>query len=245
MPADLNLVSWAGQLLQRLGITANESNVTAVVAWALAEGGHVSNSATWNPLNTTLNTDAAVRTINSHGVKAYRTYADGLDATVRTLQHSRYAGVRSALSSGGPAELATAVGSSAWGTSRAGILATVARADELVQGSGGWSVTFDPLPGIDLPGIDAPSIGSDGIDTGLPNPLDAASWVGDLAADVVGNVGKLALGMLLAAGGLALVVIAMSRAGSSATSSVVDAAGPAATLAGLAGGGAAAAAAAT
>ena len=42
---------WAKELLSRLGIKATTPNVTALVAWAKAEGGHWNNTARFNPLN--------------------------------------------------------------------------------------------------------------------------------------------------------------------------------------------------
>ena len=44
--------SWAKDLLTRMGYPVNQNNVTSVLAWEYAEGGHFHNGARFNPLNT-------------------------------------------------------------------------------------------------------------------------------------------------------------------------------------------------
>lgn len=110
--------SWARALLAQLGDRATPENVRAVVAWERAEGGHWTNDARYNPLNTTQRMPGS-RTVNAAGVQAYRTWGDGLRATVITLENGRYGGVLSVLRAGGCALcVAEAVGASPWGTGR-------------------------------------------------------------------------------------------------------------------------------
>ena len=110
--------SWGRALLAQLGDQATPENVRAVVAWERAEGGHWANSARYNPLNTTLPMPGSWA-VNAVGVQAYRTWGDGLRATVITLENGLYGAVLSLLHGGGCAPcVAEAVGASPWGTGR-------------------------------------------------------------------------------------------------------------------------------
>jgi len=106
---------WARQLLSRLGIKATNANVGALMAWARAEGGHWNNTAHYNPLNTTQSMPGAT-SMNSVGVKAYSSWDQGFDATVKTLQNGHYAAILSALKSGSAKDIVQAVVNSVWGT---------------------------------------------------------------------------------------------------------------------------------
>lgn len=107
---------WARALLARLGYRATNANVTAIMAWARAEGGHWNNSAHYNPLNTTQRMSGAT-SMNSVGVKAYTSWEQGLQATVITLRNGYYGQILNALKSGGSAQsVASAVVNSPWGT---------------------------------------------------------------------------------------------------------------------------------
>jgi hypothetical protein len=112
---------FAGDLLDRMGLPKTSENVRAIVAWATAEG----TKASFNPLATT--TKAANTTnFNSVGVKNYANYADGLDATVRTLRNGNYPNILAALASGTSAQaVAQAVANSPWGTGQ-GVLRVLA-----------------------------------------------------------------------------------------------------------------------
>ena len=123
LPPDLGPVngsytplSWAKALLQKLGMPVTSSNVAAVTAWELAEGGHWHNSAHYNPLNTTQPMPGAT-SMNSVGVKAYSSWGQGFAATLTTLHNGYYDGILSALRRGDDAQgVANAVGDSPWGT---------------------------------------------------------------------------------------------------------------------------------
>ena len=116
MAPSFSRTSWAADLLGRMKLPQTRANLTAVVAWERAEGGHFKNSARFNPLNTTQPAPGS-STINGHGVRRYRSYESGMRATVETLRLGHYRGVRAALRRGGSAAaVAAAVVASPWGT---------------------------------------------------------------------------------------------------------------------------------
>ena len=120
MPANdgVTPTSWAQTLLAQLGDVATDADVRAIVAWERAEGGHWHNAARYNPLNTTQPWGGSW-SMNSVGVQAYRSWADGFAATVRTLTNGRYGGILAALRAAACAPcVAAAVGASPWGTGR-------------------------------------------------------------------------------------------------------------------------------
>lgn len=109
---------WAKAFLAALGYPVSSANVAAVVAWEAAEGGNWKNTAAYNPLNTTLVQPGSTAQ-NSVGVQAYTSWAQGLAATVETLQGNArgYSYIRTVLSSsGGCGALASALSEAAWGT---------------------------------------------------------------------------------------------------------------------------------
>jgi peptidoglycan hydrolase CwlO-like protein len=115
--SDYTPQSWASALLNRCGLPTTTDNVEAIVAWEMAEGGNWSNTALYNPLNTTMPEPGAT-SINSVGVKAYTSWDEGFDATIATLFNGSYSGIISALKVGNNAQaVADAVGASPWGTS--------------------------------------------------------------------------------------------------------------------------------
>jgi len=109
-------VTWAQALVKSLGAPLTADNVAAIVAWEMVEGGHWYNTAYYNPLNTTQSMPGAT-VFNSVGVKAYTSWAQGLRATVITLNNGLYGGILAALRSGNDANaVAGAVAASPWGT---------------------------------------------------------------------------------------------------------------------------------
>lgn len=116
--AELTPATWADALLATLGDPVSTENERAVTAWERAEGGHWGNTAAYNPLNTT-QPEPGSRPMNSVGVQAYTSWAQGMQATVATLRNGRYGGILSALQAGNCAPcVAVAVGNSPWGTGR-------------------------------------------------------------------------------------------------------------------------------
>ena len=109
-------LTWAKALLEQLGMPLTEQNTAAITAWEMAEGGHWHNSAHYNPLNTTMPEPGAT-SMNSVGVKAYLSWAQGFTATIATLRNGYYGGILAALRAGDDAiAVADAVGASPWGT---------------------------------------------------------------------------------------------------------------------------------
>jgi peptidoglycan hydrolase CwlO-like protein len=114
-------LSWARALLGYLGMPVSSQNLTAITSWELAEGGHWFNSARYNPLDTTMPEPGAT-VMNSVGVKAYTSWAEGFTATIATLRNGLYGPILAALRSGDDAvAVAAAVASSPWGTGAFGV----------------------------------------------------------------------------------------------------------------------------
>ena len=109
-------LTWAQALLVAMRLPVTADNVAAVTAWEMAEGGHWYNTAYYNPLNTTQDMPGAT-VFNSVGVKAYTSWKEGLEATVKTLKNGYYGSIIDALKRGNDsAAVAQAVGASPWGT---------------------------------------------------------------------------------------------------------------------------------
>jgi hypothetical protein len=117
--------AWATQVLTAIGAPINDSNITALTTWQQHEGGHWSNSASFNPLNTTLDMGNS-QSMNSVGVKRYNSWDEGVQATVRTLTGKNadargYSEIVNALKSGASTEtILNAVSNSAWVTGKTG-----------------------------------------------------------------------------------------------------------------------------
>jgi hypothetical protein len=108
--------SFARAVLRAEGDPRTPCNMGAMLAWEAAEGGHWNNTATYNPLNTTL-PEPGSSPMNPVGVQSYTSWGQGLRATVDTLNNGNYPGILAALSAGDDAQaVADAVGASPWGT---------------------------------------------------------------------------------------------------------------------------------
>jgi peptidoglycan hydrolase CwlO-like protein len=109
-------ITWAQAFLKRLAMPMTADNVAAIVAWEMAEGGHWYNTAYYNPLNTTQSMPGAT-VFNSVGVKAYKSWMQGLEASVITIHNGYYGGILAALRVGNDGQaVAAAVAASPWGT---------------------------------------------------------------------------------------------------------------------------------
>ena len=86
-----SVTAWAKTLLGKLGAPATKDNISAMTTWAAHEGGNWKNTAYYNPLNTTLNMPGST-SINSVGVKAYKDWKQGNQATVDTLLNTKGVG---------------------------------------------------------------------------------------------------------------------------------------------------------
>lgn len=141
-PEPLDVVGWAADLLRAIRAPTSTESLVSVTAWALAEGGHTANDAAWNPLNTTLRRPGS-SSMNGVGVQRYRSYADGLAATVATINLPRYSQVVAALrSSAAASRVAELVGASGWGTSAALMLGTIKRARAMVAAHSPLASTY-------------------------------------------------------------------------------------------------------
>jgi TP901 family phage tail tape measure protein len=90
--------SFAASVLSRLGAPTNAANIDALVGWIQREGNNPSIDK-FNPLDTT-KAEPGARSTNSVGVKSYTSWAQGLAATVATLQQSNFAAIVAALKAG-------------------------------------------------------------------------------------------------------------------------------------------------
>jgi CHAP domain-containing protein len=107
---------WARDILKRVGFPVTTNNMTSVLAWEYAEGGHFHNAARFNPLNTTM-AHATYGSINGVGVATYPDYETGMRETIATLKLPAYAKIRADLNaSAPPATTAAAISASPWGT---------------------------------------------------------------------------------------------------------------------------------
>lgn len=105
---------WDKALLIALGVPVTKQNRRFLQNWQRWEGGHTKNKARFNWLNTTRKTPGAVGSINSVGVKAYRSFDEGILATVETLNNGKYQDVLDALGSGNPFKAQPTAGLSTW-----------------------------------------------------------------------------------------------------------------------------------
>jgi len=116
---------WAAGLLGKLGAPVSDSSVNALTTWMRHEGGHWKNSAHYNPLNTTLNVSNN-ESMNSVGVKRYKSWDEGYAATVGTLTGKSadargYTAIVNALKSGASTnDILSAINNSAWMTGKTG-----------------------------------------------------------------------------------------------------------------------------
>lgn len=110
-----NPQTWAKALLLALGKPVTSQAVANVVRWETAEGGNWNNAARYNPLNTTQTMPGSTNPGFSAGVQAYTSWAQGLQATVKTLENGSYSAILAAVE--GPAStFNAAVIGSPWGT---------------------------------------------------------------------------------------------------------------------------------
>lgn len=73
------------KILEGIGAPVSDENIKFMVAWSQAEG----KGGKYNPFNTSHEMPGSI-SINSHGVKSYRTLEDGIIATIKTLKNGRY-----------------------------------------------------------------------------------------------------------------------------------------------------------
>lgn len=121
---------FAQALLVRLDLPTSANNIAALIAFEGAEGGHMHNSARYNPMNTARNMPGAQGAgLQVPGIKAYASWDDGLEATARTIEQGTtshvppgfdMSGIFKALArSAPPDETLRAIAASPWGWSTA------------------------------------------------------------------------------------------------------------------------------
>ncbi|HEY9715608.1 MAG TPA: hypothetical protein V6C72_19195, partial [Chroococcales cyanobacterium] len=110
---------FATALLEMLGLPVTPENLKFMEAWQKAEGGGVGahdGDAAFNPFNTTEDWNGAT-SINSVGVKSYKSLQDGLNATAKVMTNGYYGPILAALKKGNSAMAdAEAVAQTPWGT---------------------------------------------------------------------------------------------------------------------------------
>lgn len=110
-----NPTTFAVAALRDLGISPTTQNVKDFTAWEEQEGGNWQNDAKYNPLNTTMPEPGAGNTGAQGNIKVYKSWAQGLEATVATLKN--YPGILDALKNNDSLSLfSSSVSSSPWGT---------------------------------------------------------------------------------------------------------------------------------
>jgi hypothetical protein len=117
---------FAKAFLKKIGAPQTQDSIDALKIWQNHEGGHFKNSAKYNPLNTTLGGKYGSESMNHVGVKVYKSWEDGLNATIDTLTGKNadkrgYTDIIEALKAGKSKEdILTAINSSAWVTGKVG-----------------------------------------------------------------------------------------------------------------------------
>jgi hypothetical protein len=201
MANDLTPSTWAVSVLRRLNIQPTAGAVQALVGWARAEGGHWNNNARYNPLNTTQPEPGAGNTGTQGNIKVYKSWDQGIDATVQTLRSGRYGGIIAGLKSGDPRAVASAIDQSPWGTHGALIHNAISSAPAAVphvpssNPTGGTTrapaatTTTTATPGVDNSGVRRSLIfdylHSGGVKSAGATQTLASGWVN--AQDVPGT----------------------------------------------------------
>lgn len=109
------MTDWRLSLLQTLGMPATRENLQFLDSWQRWEGGSTANNARFNWLNTTHGDGTP---INSVGVKAFGSYAQGIKSLSETLQNGRYDDILTALSKGNPYAYNVSSGLQTWVSGR-------------------------------------------------------------------------------------------------------------------------------
>jgi hypothetical protein len=117
---------FAKAFLKKIGAPQSQDSIDALKIWQNHEGGHFKNSAKYNPLNTTLGGKYGSESMNHVGVKVYKSWEDGLNATIDTLTGKSadkrgYTDIIEALKQGKSKEdILAAINNSAWVTGKTG-----------------------------------------------------------------------------------------------------------------------------
>lgn len=93
-------MDWESDLLRALNAPDTPENRAFLSAWQRHEGGHTNNDARFNWLNSTQGT--RYPSINRVGVRAYPSYATGIQMTAKTITNGRYPSLLAGLRAGDP-----------------------------------------------------------------------------------------------------------------------------------------------
>ena len=105
--------AWITAFLSALGAPASAANTASMTDWITHEGTYGS-GATNNPLNTTEPGFGSTSVFNSDNVRNYPTGADGISATVATLEGGGYSDILALLKSGAGLKSGASAGLSRW-----------------------------------------------------------------------------------------------------------------------------------
>jgi murein DD-endopeptidase MepM/ murein hydrolase activator NlpD len=109
---DLTDKNFYAKLLENLGAPVTDENMKFLYAWRQAEG----KGGKYNPFNTSWQLPGSV-SINSHGVKSYKSLEDGMVATVKTLKKPTYSCIVKGLRDDiGASQIAKCESLKTWGT---------------------------------------------------------------------------------------------------------------------------------
>ena len=92
--------NFATALLNAIGAPLTKANIKSIVDWEALEGGNWKNTARFNPLNTTQAEPGYSETGTQGNIGSYTSWAQGLQATVTTLDEGMYSDIRAALMTG-------------------------------------------------------------------------------------------------------------------------------------------------
>jgi hypothetical protein len=92
--------NFATALLNAIGAPLTKANIQSIVDWEAQEGGAFKNNAAYNPLNTTQAEPGYTVTGSQGNIGSYRSWSQGLQATVTTLENGSYNDLLDALRSG-------------------------------------------------------------------------------------------------------------------------------------------------
>lgn len=100
-------IEFASELLTRLSLPVTENNIAALVGLQVQEGGHVANSASFNPMNVTqiikgVSHLAPGFSEKGPQIQAYPDWETGLQATATLFKNGFYKGVLASLARSAP-----------------------------------------------------------------------------------------------------------------------------------------------
>ncbi len=108
------MTDWRVALLRRIGARPTKQNLRFLDTWQRWEGGHTNNDARFNWLNTTRDAPGAIGSINSVGVKKFRSFEDGINALASTLKNGKYSDIVKGFRAGDPYKVKPGAGLQTW-----------------------------------------------------------------------------------------------------------------------------------